>query len=192
MKNNSIIIGITGAFGSGKSTAAQFFAAKGYTQITLSSFLEAEAKKRGSEPITRKLLQDIGNELRVKEGKGILAKKALQFIEEQQLTKVIIDGIRNLGEVEALQKHGNFFLIGIIADRTVRFDRLQKNKRRELLDKDVFKQLDYRDLGIGETQDGLQVYYYLALADHFIDNNSTEQVFDEKLNDLLKKVEQSL
>lgn len=190
MKNATLIIGITGAFGSGKSTATKFFESKGYSQIVLSSFLEMEANKRGNVSITRKLLQDIGNELREKEGKGILAKKALLYVQEKQWKNVIIDGIRNLGEIEELRKSGNFILVGIVADRNVRFARLQKMKGTDAMSQEIFTTLDYRDLGIGETESGLQVAYCLAFADYFIENNNDEQMFIKRLSGLLKKVEE--
>jgi dephospho-CoA kinase len=41
------VIGITGPFGSGKTTASHFFEKKGYKIISLSSFLEEKALKRG-------------------------------------------------------------------------------------------------------------------------------------------------
>lgn len=47
-KKDRFIIGITGAFGSGKSTAASYFKEKGYHVVSLSSLLEDEAKKKKS------------------------------------------------------------------------------------------------------------------------------------------------
>ena len=58
------LIGITGAFGSGKTTAAQYLEDKGYTVVVLSKPLEEEAIKR-KLPMTRKTLQDIGNEWKI-------------------------------------------------------------------------------------------------------------------------------
>ncbi|CAN5209565.1 hypothetical protein BH11PAT1_BH11PAT1_7240 [soil metagenome] len=189
MEETTTIIGIAGAFGSGKSTAADFLASKGYTRLVLSSFLEKEAQTRGLTPITRKALQDIGNEWREAYGSDVLAKKALEYVATHNLTKVIIDGIRNTGEIEALRKHKHFLLLGIITDRNNRFERLQETKRREELNLELFNKLDYRDLGIGEKETGLQVAYCVALADRFILNNSTKEVFMEQLTIFLKKSE---
>src|SRR3989344_979816 len=143
--NRPLIIGITGAFGSGKSTAARFFEEKGFAKIVLSSFLEEEAKKRGIRKITRKILQDIGNKLREKYGSGILAMKADGFLKSQMIKKGVIDGIRNLGEVEEFKKSNNFILVAIVANRRIRFDRLKVLNRREELTWDIFEKLDKRD-----------------------------------------------
>jgi dephospho-CoA kinase len=183
---NKLLIGITGAFGSGKSTAADFFSANGFTIITLSDFLEEELINKGKTRITRKLLQDKGNELREKYGAGILAKRALAFIEKEKIQKAAIDGIRNISEINELRKYGNYLQLGILADRKIRFERLEELKRREKLTWDLFQKLDSRDLGIGEQKSGLQTAFCITLSDFFITNNKTEDDFKKDLLQFLK------
>lgn len=178
------IIGITGAFGSGKSAASEFFKKKGFRIITLSSYLEKEALSR-KLPLTRKVLQDIGNELREKYGAGILVAKAFEELRSEPM--IIIDGIRNLGEVEELKKEKGSILLAIVADREVRFDRLKKLKRREKLTKNLFEYLDLRDLGVNEKITGLQTAFCIALADVYIDSNGNITNFYEKLELFLQK-----
>jgi dephospho-CoA kinase len=180
-----VIIGITGAFGSGKSTAADYFEKKGFVRITLSSFLEEEATRRNLIPITRKDLQDIGNEWREIFGKGILAQKALEKAQKDLSQKYIVDGLRNTGEIEVFRKNADFQLLAIVCDRVTRFDRLQKVKRREELTWELFEKLDARDLGTENSGNGLQVASCIALADHFIENNETEDVFTKRLDAFL-------
>lgn len=180
------IIGITGTFGSGKSTAADFLTALGYQKLTLSSFLEDEAKKRRAKRITRKLLQDIGNEWREKYGRGVLAKKAVEKIHHDG-NRFVVDGIRNTGEIEVFKKEADFTLLGIIADRPVRFLRLKKLKRREDLTPELFYKLDCRDLGLGQKVTGLQVAFCFSLADYFIENNSTIENLKNRLEKLRKE-----
>lgn len=189
MEDKPLIIGITGAFGSGKSTAADFFELKGYKKISLVSFLEEETKRRGVRKITRKILQDLGNEWRKKYGAGILAKKALTLLKQNNVKKAVIDGFRNIGEIEEFHKNSKFTLLGIMADRKIRFERLRKLKKRESLTWDLFTKLDYRDLGIGEDKTGLQVAICIALADVFIENNGNLDEFEKKLKNFLKRVE---
>lgn len=186
-KNKSFVIGITGAFGSGKSTAASFFEAKGFSPIILSSFLEEEAKKISDKKITRKILQDIGNKLRKKYGNGILAEKALAHLQKKHIEKVIIDGIRNVGEIDMLRKQTRFILLAVVADRKIRFERLVGLKRRERLTWELFTKLDRRDLGLGQKETGLQVTACQALADIFIDNNGDMEAFKVKLDHFLKQ-----
>lgn len=182
-----MIVGITGPFGSGKSTAAKYFESKGFKKITLSYFLEEEAKKRGFRKITRKILQDIGNELREKYGKGILIKKTFQYIEKNKIRKAVIDGIRNFGELVELAKRADkFILLAILSNRKIRFERVKKLRNREKLTLSSFKKLDQRDLGIGEKTTGLQVAYCIAVADVFLTNNRTKRDFLGKLEKFYK------
>lgn len=191
-RNKPLIIGITGAFGSGKSTAASFFAAKGFNKITLSSFLEEEAKKRNINKITRKVLQDIGNKLRLKYGKGILAKRTLEYLFKNKIQRAIVDGIRNIGEIEELRKNSNFKLVSIVADRKIRFNRLKIVKKNETHTWELFNKLDYRDVGVGEKETGLQVAICVLLADYFINNNETLEDYKKKLKKILDQINMEL
>lgn len=181
----SKIIGVTGAFGSGKSTTAAFLEDAGFDKIILSRFLEEEAIRRNLK-VTRKVLQDIGNQLREKYGSGVLAKKALEIILAKDSGKTVIDGIRNVAEVDMLRKLGDFTLIAIVSDREIRFDRLKKLKKREDLTWELFGKLDSRDAGVNEKETGLQVDKCMKLADVHIENNGSGEEFKMKLENLLE------
>lgn len=187
LKNKPLIIGITGAFGSGKSTAADFLKDLGFTKISLAQFLEEELEKRGEKEITRKLLQDLGNLWRETYGPEILAKKALALINKNKIKKAVIEGFRNRAEIEKLRERGNFKLIGIVANRKIRFERLQKFGRREKLNWRLFNELDNRDLGVNEGSKGLQVAICLALSDIFIENNFNSGELKNKIQKIVKE-----
>lgn len=187
MKKEPLLLGITGAFGSGKTTAAAFFAAHGFTKIQLSSFLEAEIRKEFHGKITRKMLQDKGNELREKFGAGILAKRALEHVAAERIERAVIDGVRNMEEVEVLCTNPNFVLLALVADREIRLKRLQENPRREALNMQTFAKLDYRDLGVGEKDTGLQTGMCIALADVYVENNGSEKELEERLKVYLEE-----
>lgn len=182
-----LIIGITGAFGSGKSQSAEFLRSIGFARISLVQFLEEELKKQGVKKLTRKLLQDLGNLWREKYGAGILAQKALSLISKERIGKAVVEGFRNRLEIEEFRKQGNFKLIGIVINRKIRFDRLKKLSRREKLSWELFNKLDNRDLGIGEGEKGLQVAICLALSDIFIENNRSLDDLKNKIQNALKE-----
>ena len=187
MKKTPLIIGITGSFGSGKSTASDFFTEQGFTRITLSSFIAKELIKAKKE-VTRASLQDEGNAMRKKHGSGVLAERALAHIELENVEKVVIDGIRTLGEVEVLYKQPNFVSLAIVADRSVRFERLSAHPHYGMLSPESFGKLDFRDLGVGEKDYGLQTGLSLSLADMFIENNDTKKAFETRLHKVLKEI----
>lgn len=188
MKPVVAILAITGPFGSGKSTAASFFETKGFKKIVLSGFIEEEAIRRGKK-VTRKVLQDIGNEWREKFGSYVLAKKALGKAKEDSLEKIVIDGIRNISEIEFLRKNGNTKLLAVVSDKKNRFERLKKSKKREEMTWELFEKLDDRDRGIGEKETGLQVDKCIELADFSMENNKTEIEFNKELEQLLENYE---
>lgn len=182
------IIGISGAFGSGKSTAADFIASKGYTKIVLSKFLEDALIFSGEKTVTRKKLQDLGNSWRALHGSGVLGKKAAEYIQEKKLTKVVVEGFRNIGEIEEIKKAGDLTLIALLVNRKIRYTRLVKLKRREKLTPDLFEKLDYRDMGIGEKENGLQVAVCIAIADIFLENNASPKDLQKALEHTLKEI----
>jgi dephospho-CoA kinase len=187
LANKPLVIGLTGAFGSGKTSAANFFEEKGFKRIGLSDFLKDQLTKDGKS-LTRKNFQDLGNELRRKNGPGYLAKKASEMIVLENLDKVTVDGLRNIGELDILRKNFNFVLIGVVADRQVRFNRIKNMKEREELTFNEFEELDRRDLGLTEEDlSGLQVAKCLALADYFAESND-EEAYPKKLEQILKKL----
>ena len=200
METNSLLIGITGGFGSGKSTASSLFELKGFMKITLSSFLEEEAKKRSFKKITREILQDIGNEWRKNFGHGILAGKAVDYIKrdpsagsgQAKIKKAVIDGIRNTGEVERLRKEKNFILLGFVADKKIRFERLKNIKRREKVTWEIFRKLDRRDMGLGQKHTGLQVLACQKKADIVIRNDRSIKEFENQLEKFLNSYEKKV
>lgn len=172
-KTERIIVGLVGPFGSGKTTVAQYLNKKGFKSIKLSGFLEEEAKKKFGK-IDRKGLQDIGNEFRKKYGPDILAKWAIEKAQDEK--KIVIDGIRNLVEIKFLKKQDDFFLLGIMAESKLRFERL-KGKNKGLKTFEDFLRFDARDKGRGQSKSGLQVAKCLEKADFLIENNgSTEKL----------------
>jgi dephospho-CoA kinase len=187
LRYKPLIVGIAGAFGSGKSTAADFLKNLGFVKISLVQFLEEELVRRGKGKITRKSLQDLGNEWREKYGAEVLARKALALMEREEIKKVVVEGFRNSFEIDEFRKQGNFKLIGVVANRKIRYGRLKKLARREKLNWKLFNKLDNRDLGIGEGRNGLQVGICLALSDIFIENNGGLKELGNKIQEIAKK-----
>lgn len=183
------LIGITGTFGSGKSTAAEYLTTLGYTKISLSKFLEDALVYSGEKEVTRKKLQDLGNSWREKHGSSILGKKAIEYILEKKLEKVVIEGFRNIGEIEEIKKAGDLTLIALLVNRSIRYKRLAKLKRREKLTPMLFEKLDFRDMGVGEKETGLQVAVCIALSDIFLENNNTPKDLEKSLKEIVQEIE---
>lgn len=180
------IIGIAGAFGSGKSLSADILQEFGFEKISLSQFLEEELMEKGKEKITRKKLQDLGNEWRKKYGNAVLVEKALFLAKKNNWKKVVIEGFRNAEEIKRLRKEKGFLLISLVANRDIRYKRLKDLKKRETLTKELFDELDDRDLGIGEKKYGLHTAICVAMADIFIENNRSRENLAKQLKEAVK------
>lgn len=185
-----IIIGVVGQIACGKGVLKDYLINKfDFSSFSLSSIVHNEAKKRGIKEVTRKQLQDIGNDLRKKYGRDVLAKKALEIIKKSKNSRWVIEGIRNPAEVELLKKQKNFTLIGIKSKRTLRFQRLLKRaKPWDPKTWEQFLKVDRRDLGKGEQSIGQQVGKCLAYCDYVLTNNKDKQDFERKVNKILTKI----
>ena len=184
-----IIIGVVGQIACGKGVLKDYLVKDfGFGSFSLSSIVHQEAQKKGLKEVSRKDLQDIGDELRKKYGNDVLARRAIKFLKKQGEKHILIEGIRNTGEIEYLKKLPNFFLIGVKAKRKLRFERLLK--RAKPWDPKTWKDflvVDQRDLGIGQIRSGQQVGRCLAYCDYILTNNKDKEDFEKKVKKLIKK-----
>lgn len=187
------IVGLAGAFGSGCTTAAKHLRdTRGFAMVRLSDSIRSEWAKTKKEEPSRLELQRLGDELRRKNHPGVLVDLALQELAQKNAQKlpesIVIDGIRNVGEVDQLRdKYGyHFTLIAVLASFDARWDRIGATYTDKGLGRAEFIEDDKRDKN-EETEYGQQVELCVDRADILIDN-STEVVtaeFKRKLLDFV-------
>src|SRR5882762_5920992 len=98
------VIGLTGPFGSGCTTAAKILASRrGYKSFLLSSIITDRWKKENPGKVpSRADLQALGNEIRMQSGNpGALAEIAIGELdrEARKWNSIVIDGIEILGRL---------------------------------------------------------------------------------------------
>lgn len=189
-KKYLVYVGVVGQIAVGKGILVDYLTKKlGFISFSLSSILHSELRKKGIKEFTRKTLQDMGDELRKKEGDGVLAKKAIEILKKNGDKHVVIEGIRNPGEIEFLKKNPAFILIGVKANRKLRYKRLlQRSKPWDPKTWSDFVKVDRRDLGVGQNKSGQQVGKCLAYCDYVLTNNKDLKDFQRKVKELMKKV----
>ena len=170
------IIGFTGALGSGCTYFAKGLAEyHGYEYCSLSEPIHRTIKQAGRKP-SSKNLQDMGNELRAKHGLDILVRISLEEV-EQELGKrenaakpvgLVVDGIRNTAEVDALRTWPQFYLVSVHANKALRKQRVLASGGRCATDNE-FLEADKRDADEQETY-GQQVRACNYLSDIIILN----------------------
>ncbi len=178
-----MIVGITGTLGAGKGTIVEYLKTKGFTHYSVRSFIVEEIKIRGL-PINRDTMVLIGNKLREANSPSYIIEKIYEKAKLEN-SNTVIESLRTIGEVEALRKKKDFYLFSVDADIEKRYDRILKrkiesdfvsfeefvsNEKREMENKDLFKQ---------------NLKRCIEMADFKFENNGT-------IEDLYKGVEKIL
>lgn len=177
MDNDTIIIGLTGPFGSGCTYVAHKFIEQfGYQYLSLSDVLREEFdKQKKSDASIRNNLQEFGDELREKNGSDYLAKCIVEKISKNPTTKKwVVDSIRNTHEIDYLRKlPGKFYLMAIWADKDTRWDRVKDLYKKEMA---TFEKDDKRDSD-EKKENGQQVSLCYQMADIVVLNS--KRIYDD-------------
>jgi len=181
-----MLIGLTGPNAAGKGAAAGYLKKRGFTYLSLSNILREELRARGLEP-DREALIAIGNELREREGPGILAARILERINSEK--SHIIDSIRHPAEVETLRQRADFFLTLIDATAEARFERIKRRKReKDPTTLETFVDLEKRELA-GQEDVHQQLARTTVLADYVINNDGTLGDLRKKMDRIVSEIE---
>jgi dephospho-CoA kinase len=184
---SQIFIGLVGPIASGKGTVASHLKNQGFKVFSLSDKVREEAIQRGL-PLTRENLQDIGDELRRLYGNQILAERvAFDLIGESG--PIVIDSIRNPGEIEYLRKHFNIKVLGVdapVESRIIWYLERARLRGEDDPDMTVFIKASLRDRGVGQNANGQQVDKCLELADTTLFNSGTKKDIEKEINEFLK------
>ncbi|MFP4655979.1 MAG: AAA family ATPase [Candidatus Woesearchaeota archaeon] len=121
-----MIIGLTGGYGAGKDTVAEYFLSKGFIRISLSDIIRDQCIQ-DDIALTRDNLIHKGNELRKKFGPWILAKIAKQKMMPRK--DYVVVSIRNPAEVKELKRLEDFHLVNVTSPDTMRFERVNSRRR---------------------------------------------------------------
>lgn len=177
-----MVLGLTGPNASGKGEVAKYLQSKGYLVYSLSDGLREEAKKAGLDE-SRKTLINFGYRVRKKYGEAILVKKIYQKIGEQK--NIVIDSIRNPGEIKELRKLSTVFILGIDAPEKLRYQRLLKRGR--LGDLKNFKEFIQAEKKENSNRKfAQQIGECVKLADKVIINDGSLKTLQQKVNTFLK------
>lgn len=181
--DHKLIIAFVGLPLSGKSTAARVAENIDFPVVVMGDIIRDEVVRQGLE-LNDSNAGKVATELREKEGMDAIARRCVPLIRAREESVIIIDGIRSDSEVEHFkQEFGqNFILINIQAERDERFDRSVKRERGD--DIATIEELKSRD----ERELSWSMEKAIQRADLTIENNSTLNKFNEKIEEVLKKV----
>lgn len=186
---NTIILGLTGSFGSGCTTFREVLKNRfGFHDFSLSDIVRSEAENKGIDKTNRTNLQTLGNDLRKDYGRNYLAKKALEIATSKNTTdRLVFDGIKNFGEVQEFRKYPEFYLVAVDCSKPIRLKRLQKKNPfyKNLIQFEIEDERD-RDEGLDYGQ---QVQKCVDEADIILSNESeyVDKMIPENLEKILSR-----
>jgi dephospho-CoA kinase len=179
------VIGLCGSIGAGKDVVSKFLKSEyGYIQITVGDVVRAFVKNKGLEP-TRDNCDRISEEMRQKNGPTFWLEQCVEVIKNQELDKVVVDGVRLPSDDEILRNSFcDYILFKVDASPEVRFERLKTRARPgfpETLEK--FEEHEKRQNEMFK----LDVTFKRAAA--VIDNSTTLDALYANIRELAKKEE---
>jgi dephospho-CoA kinase len=183
MNADKIVIGLAGMPGSGKSLVVDTARELGYTIVVMGDVIREETAKRGLD-LTPANVGKVMLQLRADGGNTVVAQKCIPKI-EQANSKVLIDGMRSLYEVDAVKAYfSNFTVVAVHASPETRFNRLFSRRRSD--DPSgwaVFHERDMRELSVGLGN-------VIALSEQIIVNDNSVEEAKGKVAECLRRIEQ--
>ncbi len=171
------IIAFTGMPFSGKSEAVKIAKEQNIPVIRMGDMIWEETKKQNLE-LNDKNVGTIANNMRKRYGMDIWAKKTIEKIKKIKNTNIlVIDGVRNLEEVETFKKKlgDDFLLIAIQVSDKLRYKRaMNRNRKDDNKDLAKIKERDNREISWGLTT-------VITTADMIISNEGSLEELHNKI-----------
>jgi len=177
------LIAFVGMPGSGKSEASTVARSMKIPVVSMGDVVREEAARRGLPP-TDENVGGIGTALRRDDGMDTIAKRCVPKIREHWEDLLVIDGTRNIEEVNFFKKEFgiDFKLIAINAPFELRFERVKKRGRSDdMTGIEELKRRDEREMGWGLDK-------AMELADITLNNTWSLKEFQEEIRKLLRTV----
>lgn len=177
------LIAFVGMPASGKSEAAVISRLSGIPVINMGDIVREETARRGLSP-TGENIGGTGTALRQEEGMDAIAKRCVPRIRGLDSPVAVVDGIRNIDEVNYFKSQfgSDFKLIAIHSPFEVRFERVKKRARSDdTVNIDELKRRDEREKGWGLDR-------AIKKADIVIMNTGSIEKFQTQIKELLAKI----
>jgi dephospho-CoA kinase len=181
-----MIIGITGTLGAGKGTLVEILLKKGFKHFSVRDFLVKEIEKRNM-PVNRDSMVIVANDLRKTYSPSYIILELYKKAKDSGGNSVI-ESIRAVGEVEALKKLQDFYLISIDANSKVRYERIKK--RGSVTDNISYKEfLENENREMNSTDPNKQnISACMNMADFQIFNNGSIEELNLKVEEVLNYI----
>ncbi len=176
--------------GAGKGTVVEYLVReRGFRHYSVRGFLAEELHRRNM-PVNRDTLTAIANSLRAKHGPAFIAEQLYQRAKDTG-QDCIIESIRTPGEIEALRKQPNFYLLAADADPRVRYQRIRKrNSETDNISYQIFIDNEQREMHTTDPNKQ-SLAACIAQADHVITNDGSLEQLHEQTEKFLERISMS-
>jgi dephospho-CoA kinase len=183
---NLKILAFVGLTGSGKTTAVEHFTKKGFPKVYFGGVIYKAMAEAGIER-TADSERIFREKYREEHGKDVVANKIVEQIRELAAAgqhRVIADGIYTWSEYKVM-KHafpGELNVVAIVSPRRTRYHRLANRVERSYTETEAYER-DQSEI------ENLEKGGPIAIADHYIINDDSEEALYEKLESLASELE---
>ncbi len=183
-----MLIAVIGLNGSGKDTVADYISEKyNFEKISLSSIVREEVVKAGLDPLNRDNMNQISEGLRKKDGSDYLMQRVIK--KYSQGKNFVLSSFRHPSEIDVVKNNGGV-VIRVDVDLKTRYLRtIQRVKNDPTAHGDIgtfeeFVAKQERELS-NPDNDKMQINEVMKMSDYIIDNNSTLEDLNKKVNNLM-------
>jgi dephospho-CoA kinase len=182
---NVKIVAFVGLAGSGKSSAVDYLTGKNFPKIYLGGIIY-QAMKEAEIEITPESQQTFREDIRIKEGKDFVVKRAIQqthdLIHAGQ-HRIVLDGVYTWTEYKLLKREfpGELTVIAIVAPKHLRHHRLSHRPERPFTEAEA-NQRDWAEI------ENLEKGGPIAIADHYIINDDTPEHMYQQIDQELAHI----
>ena len=178
------MLGLAGMPGSGKSLVVEAAKELGYAIVVMGDVIREETSKRGLE-LTPQNVGKVMLELRAEGGNTVVAKKCIPKIEAQTSSKVLVDGLRSLYEVDEFKAHfAKFTVVAVHASPETGLTALSSRKRSD----DPWAGRFFMNGTCGSSALGLG--NVIAMAEEMIVNDNSVEEVKGKVVEALGRIEE--
>jgi len=180
------IIAFVGLSGAGKSEATDYISGKGYPKVYFGGIIYKAMEEAGIE-ITPESQQKFREEIREKEGNDFVVKRAIaqthDLINSGQ-NHIILDGLYTWTEYRILKREfpGEMIVVAVVAPKKLRHRRLVTRPERPFTQEEADKR-DWSEI------ENLEKGGPIAIADHYIMNDSDLENLHKQIDKILEEIE---
>jgi dephospho-CoA kinase len=183
---NVKIVAFVGLAGSGKSVAVDYLTNKGYPKVYFGGVVLDAMTAAGLEH-TQENEKPFREELRAREGKDFVVNRIVSQIRDLVAAgqhRIVADGIYSWTEYKVMKREfpGELTTVAIVAPKHLRHHRLSHRPIRPLTEAEA-NQRDWAEI------ENLEKGGPIAIADHYIINDSTPESMYQQIDAELRHVE---